>query len=181
MISHADFLSMLFSAFLIYTIIVFVIYVVPIILLSIMFVFDSFITTRLEPMIYTIRHKKAFIVTERILFGKNTVHGYLHDLEKVFLYLIFGDVKGVQKWHRQHNKHHVEYWNIRPIEIPDKWKRQMIIDFECARATKPDKPLNWIETIEKFYSKDLNIEEFYKVLPKEKYESLKKYVDNIDI
>ena len=146
-----------------------------------MFVFDSFITTRLEPIMYTTRHKKAFLITERILFGKNTLNGYLHDLEKVFLYLIFGDVKSVQKWHRQHNKHHVKYWNIRPVEIPDKWKRQMIVDFECARATKPDKPLNWIETIEKFYSKDLNIEEFYKVLPKEKYESLKKYVDNIDI
>ena len=102
MISQMDFLSMLFSAFLVYTIIVFVIYVVPIILLSIMFVFDSFITTRLEPIMYTIRHKKAFLITERILFGNNTVHGYLHDLEKVFLYLIFGDVKGVQKWHRQH-------------------------------------------------------------------------------
>ena len=73
MISHADFLSMLFSAFLVCSITVFVIYVVPIILLLIMFGFDSFITTRLEPMMYTIRHKKLFLLrkefcSERIQF-----------------------------------------------------------------------------------------------------------------
>ena len=181
MISQADFLSMLFSSFITFAVILFALYVLPIILLVILIAFECFKTSRIEPMMYTIRHKKAFLITERILFGKNTFYGYLHDLEKIFLYLIFGKAEGVQKWHRQHNKHHVEYWNIRPVEIPDKWKKQMIIDFECGRATKPDKPLNWIETIERFYSNDLDIEEFYKVLPKEKYERLKKYVDNIDI
>ena len=107
MISQADFLSMLFSSFITFAVVLFVLYVLPIILLVILAAFEGFKTSRIEPIMYTIKHKKAFLITERILFGKNTFYGYLHDLEKIFLYLIFGKAEGVQKWHRLHNKHHV--------------------------------------------------------------------------
>ena len=84
MISHADFLSMLFSGFITFAVILFVLYILPIILLVILVAFEGFKDSRIEPIMYTIKHKKAFLITERILFGKNTLYGYLHDLEKIF-------------------------------------------------------------------------------------------------
>lgn len=103
---------------------------------------------RYEKTLYTLRHKKAFLVVEKQLRGKNTLHGYLHDLDKPFLYLAFWiDLKKVQKIHRKYSKHHVK-------NSLDKSKEDLIdtiIDWECARMTKPDKPLNAYQTLMKFY------------------------------
>jgi hypothetical protein len=64
----------------------------------------------------------------------------LHDIEKPFMCL-FMDKESVSKWHRTHRKHHVEYPNYK------KWDfEQMIIDWECARITKADKPMTAFET-----------------------------------
>lgn len=32
---------------------------------------------------YTVKHKKAFIMVEKQLLGKNTLRGYLHDIDKL--------------------------------------------------------------------------------------------------
>lgn len=72
-----------------------------------------------DKIIYTVKHRKAFRRVEKELLGHNTLRGILHDLDKVFLYMIF-DYK-------------------------------MVVDWECARYTKPDKPLNARETLNKFY------------------------------
>lgn len=93
---------------------------------------------------YTLRHRKAFREIERKLLGRNTLRGYLHDLDKVFLYLIF-DYQKVHKWHRAYSKHHSVKAKTKEDFI------QMVIDWECARYTKPDKPLNAYETLNKFY------------------------------
>lgn len=37
---------------------------------------------------YTIKHRKAFRRVEKELLGHNTLRGILHDLDKVFLYMI---------------------------------------------------------------------------------------------
>ena len=37
---------------------------------------------------YTIKHRKAFRNVEKELLGHNTIRGVLHDLDKVFLYMI---------------------------------------------------------------------------------------------
>ena len=37
---------------------------------------------------YTLKHRKAFRIIERQLLGHNTIRGYLHDLDKIFLYMI---------------------------------------------------------------------------------------------
>lgn len=101
---------------------------------------------------YTWSHKLAFLKIERQLLGRNTLRGYIHDLDK-FLYLypiafIMGrDKKWAQNKHRKHNRHHVE-------NTKNKTRRdyiEMIIDWECARFTKPDKPLNAYETMQKYY------------------------------
>lgn len=65
-------------------------------------------------------------------------------MDKVFLYLIYPYDK-VREIHRKNNKHHIECVNGFDLE-------QLVIDCECARFTKPDKPLNAICTIEKYYS-----------------------------
>ena len=54
---------------------------------------------------YTIKHRKAFRRVEKKLLGHNTLRGILHDLDKVFLYMIF-DYKSVHNWHRNHSRHH---------------------------------------------------------------------------
>lgn len=38
---------------------------------------------------YTLEHRKAFRVVEKQLLGHNTIRGYLHDLDKVFLYIAY--------------------------------------------------------------------------------------------
>ena len=63
----------------------------------------------------------------------------LHDIEKPFMRLIFPYTK-VQKWHRLHNKHHLEYM------YPERrsWL-DMIIDWEASGRTKQACPRNAIE------------------------------------
>lgn len=63
----------------------------------------------------------------------------LHDIEKPFLRLIF-PYKKVQKWHRLHNRHHLEY------RYPEhrSWL-DMIIDWEASGRTKQACPRNAIE------------------------------------
>lgn len=94
---------------------------------------------------YTIRHKKAFLIVEKQLLGHNTLRGYLHDTDKLFMY-IFLSKKRTHKIHRRFSKHHVNNRN--------KTKKDyihMVIDWECARFTKPDKPLNASETVYNYY------------------------------
>ena len=103
---------------------------------------------RLAKISYTIRHKKAFLKVEKQLRGKNTLRGYLHDIDKPFLYLaLWIKYEDIQKIHRKNNKHHVRNDLVKnKDDLID-----TIIDWECARITKPDKPLNAYETLLKFY------------------------------
>ena len=56
-----------------------------------------------------------------------------HDIEKPFLRL-FLPYKKVQKFHRTHNRHHLEYPGKR------NWT-DMFVDWECSRFTKLNCPL----------------------------------------
>lgn len=58
-----------------------------------------------------------------------------HDIEKPFLKLLWGDYKRVQKWHRYHNKHHLQYKDFYKID----WEA-LVIDWECSRFTKLQSP-----------------------------------------
>ena len=95
-------------------------------------------------MNYTWRHKKAFLKVEKELLGKNTIRGCLHDLDKLVMY-IFLNKKQTHKIHRKFSRHHT----IRAKTEKD--YIQMVVDWECARVTKPDKPLNAEGTLYKFY------------------------------
>lgn len=102
---------------------------------------------RFQAMKYTWKHKIAFLKTEKEILGKNTIRGLLHDTDKLLLYPIFG-VKKTHQFHRTHSKHH--YNNV----VSEKDKIQLIIDWECARYTKPDKPLTAREYLNKRYKDD---------------------------
>lgn len=93
---------------------------------------------------YTLDHRKAFRAVERQLLGHNTLRGYLHDLDKIFLYLIM-DTKLASKLHRSYSRHHAKNAGTHADFV------QMIIDWECARFTKPDKPMNARETLDALY------------------------------
>ena len=47
------------------------------------------IKQRFEKIVYTLMHKKAYLEVEKKLRGKNTLRGYLHDIDKPFLYMAF--------------------------------------------------------------------------------------------
>lgn len=106
------------------------------------------IKKRYNKILYTLKHKKAFLKVEKELRGKNTLRGYFHDIDKPFMYMaLWLKVEDVSKIHRQNSYHHLES-NL------DKTKDDlidMIIDWECARLTKPDKPLNAYQTLMKYY------------------------------
>lgn len=61
-----------------------------------------------------------------------------HDIEKPWLKLLWGDYSRVQKWHRNHNKHHLEYF----IKYGKADWEAMCIDWECSRFTKEACQLN---------------------------------------
>lgn len=95
------------------------------------------------------RHKKAFLKVERQLVGKNTFKGFRHDVDKIFLYLFcfWMDVEKIHRYHQQYSTHHVKNDLIK--NEPD--LLETIIDWECARFTKPDKQLNAYETLMTLY------------------------------
>lgn len=95
---------------------------------------------------YTMKHRKAFRAVEKQLLGHNTIRGYLHDLDKVFLYMIM-DYKRAHKIYRSHSRHHTLKARTHADYV------QMVIDWECARLTKPDKQMNARETLDKLYPK----------------------------
>ena len=77
----------------------------------------------------------------------------LHDIEKPWLKVLWkGDYKKVQKWHRTHNRHHLEYglkngWNKIDWEA-------LMIDWECCGLSKQEAQLDARETLEYEINKD---------------------------
>ncbi len=94
---------------------------------------------------YTEEHRKAFRKIEKEVLGRNTWRCLVHDLDKMILYNIWPHSK-VKNFHRRTARHHDN--NIKKKESD---YIEMIIDWECARYTKPDKPLNAYDTLYKFY------------------------------
>lgn len=86
-----------------------------------------------KDMLYTLKHKVAYVKTQRKLTGKITIEGLLHDTDKLFLYLLFTK-KETSKIHRSYSKHHTGN-HKREKDIIN-----ALIDWECGRLTKTDKP-----------------------------------------
>ena len=67
-----------------------------------------------------------------------------HDFEKPWMKL-FMKYKSVQKWHRNHNSHHLEYGLKHGWDKID-WEA-LIIDWECSRLSKTEAQLDAYETM----------------------------------
>jgi len=99
----------------------------------------------LEHFVYTLKHKKAFLHVEKRLLGKNTLKGYLHDMDKLFFYLFTPlSVKTIKKIHCCIASHQIEYKG--EVDFV-----QLVIDWESGRLTKKDKSqtaYEWLVTAE---------------------------------
>jgi hypothetical protein len=78
----------------------------------------------------------------------------LHDIEKPWLKLLWGDYKRVQKWHKHHNKHHIFSGRRYGLNKVD-WLAA-IIDWECSRYTKNAAPRNAREEVDYLVTYDVN-------------------------
>ena len=109
---------------------------------------------------YWFAHWCAFNMTALVL--KIWKPKYLfHDFEKPWLMWLWKDYKRVQKWHREHNRHHIDYTGKKGWDFD-----AMIIDWECSRFTKESAPWNAWMTLEKVI----------KVKYPDQYEEVKKHV-----
>ena len=104
---------------------------------------------RVQLCLYTLKHKGAFLQVEKQFRGKNTLNGYLHDVDKLLMYLFcfWMNPERIHQIHTAHNRHHVK--NNLKKSMDD--LLDTVIDWECARITKPDKPLNAYDTLMKYY------------------------------
>ena len=104
-----------------------------------------------------IKHKIAYNKVARKL-GCFKLRFYFHDLDKLILTPLIGD-KMATKIHRKISSHHKRNGVIKDV-------LGAIIDWECARFTKPDKPLNASATLYNHYADLKNIKDFQVMLDK---------------
>ena len=102
-----------------------------------------------DHIIYTYLHRKVviFLANKYVKEDRKNVLEQIsyHDIDKLFMYLFYNK-KDVSSFHRKMTSHHendIEKTYIDYIE--------MVLDWESARYTKPDKPLNAYDTLYKYY------------------------------
>ena len=85
-----------------------------------------------------------------------------HDIEKPWLRL-FWDYEKVQRWHRYHNSHHLEYMYRGTVDV-----EAMLIDWECSRFTKEASPLTarqeWEKIVEEWNACDQYDHYYYRYI-----------------
>lgn len=125
-----------------------------------------FISNRFKEIKNIMRHRK---VLQRIAKEKRYSFPF-HDFVKMINVFIFGD-KIATKLHRKFSKHH-DHKYFYKYKAPDLLagfyrdipnKVEAAIDWESARFTKPEKPLNAYDTWVKYYS-DIDMEDTLKLL-----------------
>lgn len=91
---------------------------------------------------YTLKHYVAFLKLEKELLGYYKYK--FHDLDKVLMYIFipFIGTQQIKVIHRKFNKHHIVFDKINCNY------EEAIIDWECSRFTKPDKPQTARELVE---------------------------------
>ena len=108
----------------------------------------------MEHILYTYKHRKVVMMLAKKYFGDNKEllkQVELHDLDKLYMYLFY-DKKTVSKLHREKSFHHEN-----ELEKTDLDYKEMVLDWESARYTKPDKPLNAFDTLYMFYPEMVDV------------------------
>lgn len=119
---------------------------------------------------YTMKHRKAFDKVCKQLLGYTPYPYMFHDVDKLFMFVLipFMGKEYINKIHRKYMKHHLSMYKYKNCIEQD--YVEAIIDWECARFTKPDKPLDAEDTMIKYFS-----EFTYELLPYLKKYHLLKY------
>lgn len=102
--------------------------------------------SRLLKISYTMKHWLAYQKTG-VKLGLWKPRHLLHDLDKVIMLCLGVEVKKASRLHRSWSSHHEDKNGVITVVV------DAVIDWECARLTKPDKPMNAVETAEKYYPK----------------------------
>lgn len=132
----------------------------------------TFLHNRITEIKNIQRHRKE---VQRIAKEKGYSFPF-HDFLKMINVFLFGD-KIATKLHRKFSNHHARmsmlriyymdysksYYKVLPNKRFIKNKIEAAIDWESARFTKPDKPLDAYDTWKKYYS-DIDMEETLKQL-----------------
>lgn len=95
--------------------------------------------------IYNTSHRREVIRIEKQCLGYNTFLTCIHDLDKLIMAFCFIPDEKISKIHR--------FWSWHHVNNKIGWFRlnEAIFDWESARFTKPDKPMNARETCLKLY------------------------------
>ena len=101
-----------------------------------------------EHIEYTYKHRKIVNLLAKKYFGNNEEllkKIESHDLDKLFMYLFYSK-SDVSRIHRDLVPHHDNEKEKTYLDYIE-----MVLDWESARYTKPDKPLNAYDTLCKYY------------------------------
>ncbi len=106
---------------------------------------------RLPSVAYTLEHKLAVLEREHYLFGRYSLRGLVHDMDKPILYLIPGlsDEKS-NAWHQKYQGHHFNGDDKKVEQLMEAY-----VDWDSAAITKPDKPLDAFATLIHFYPNEI--------------------------
>ncbi|MFI3301078.1 MAG: hypothetical protein R3Y28_06625 [Candidatus Gastranaerophilales bacterium] len=91
-----------------------------------------------EELVYTARHKQAYLYTERFLKGENSLNGYLHDSDKMVMFGLGMKRDTVRGIHRDISSHHPKYDYVPepPLKNTVKNPFAMLCDLMCGQITK---------------------------------------------
>lgn len=101
----------------------------------------------IDKLLYTYKHRKIVLMLAKKYYNNKELLDQLekHDLDKMFLLLLF-DKKLLKGIHRSISNHHDNDLPKTELDYVE-----MILDWESARYTKEDKPLNAYDTLVKYY------------------------------
>lgn len=112
----------------------------------------------LDHIKYTLAHKLAIMALSYEYLGHVSKRLLLHDTEKLVFYTMM-DPRKAHDLHRFYSIHHHEVFATPSTSVCTDSYKEAVLDYECARYTKPDKPLNAYATIQKYYPGDFKRQE----------------------
>lgn len=102
----------------------------------------------LEWCVYTYKHRLAFnyvakrLIRDESLLNEILERGKTHDVDKLLLYMFMSWQETID-YHLTHRAHHLDAPGPKSYED----LVEMVIDLECSPYTKPDKPLNCFDFV----------------------------------
>ena len=101
----------------------------------------------IDKLLYTYKHRKVVMFLGKKYMNNKELLERLekHDLDKMYLLLLYqkNELEGVHSSIARHHDNGKEKDYLNYVE--------MVLDWESARYTKPDKPLNAYDTLYKYY------------------------------